>query len=88
MQAVQAAITSMDHSAARVLYGLGDKPREGPLIVAVRAIESKDFVRARVTNVPWKILRSIESEVMASCPTVSSVYFDITPKPPSSIEFE
>lgn len=88
MQAVQAAITSMDHSAARVLYGLGDKPREGPLIVAVRAIESKDFVRARVTNVPWKILRCIESEVMASCPTVSSVYFDITPKPPSSIEFE
>jgi GMP synthase (glutamine-hydrolysing) len=88
MQTVQAAITSMDHSAARVLYCLSDEPREGPLIVAVRAIESKDFVRARVTNVPWKILRSIESEVMASCPNVSSVYFDITPKPPSSIEFE
>ncbi|MCJ7609860.1 GMP synthase [Candidatus Bathyarchaeota archaeon] len=88
MQMVQATITSIDRTAARILYSLSDKPREGSLIVAVRAIESKDFVRARVTNVPWKILRSIESEVMASCPTVSSVYFDITPKPPGSIEFE
>jgi len=88
MGAVQRAITSADESVARVLYGLTDEPREGPWVVAVRAIESRDFVKARVTNVPWNVLRGIEGEIMGSCPSVGEVYFDITPKPPSSIEFE
>jgi GMP synthase (glutamine-hydrolysing) len=88
MGAVQRAVTSADESVARVLYGLTDRPREGPWVVAVRAIESKDFVKARVTNVPWNVLRGIEEEIMGSCPSVGEVYFDVTPKPPSSIEFE
>jgi GMP synthase (glutamine-hydrolysing) len=88
MGVVQKAITSADESVARVLYGLTDRPREGPWVVAVRAIESRDFVKARVTNVPWNILKGIEEEIMGSCPSVGAVYFDMTPKPPSSIEFE
>ena len=88
MGAIQKAITSADGSVARVLYGLTDSPRDGAWVEAVRAVESKDFVKARVTNVPWKVLRAVEEEIMGSCPSVGAVYFDVTPKPPSSIEFE
>jgi len=88
MGAIQEVITSGDESVARVLLGLTDRSREGPWVVAVRAIESKDFVKARVTNVPWSVLRKVEEEIMSSCPSVGAVYFDVTPKPPSSIEFE
>jgi GMP synthase (glutamine-hydrolysing) len=85
---IQKAITSQDLEVARVLYCLTDKPREGPWLVAVRAIESKNFVKASVTRVPWEVLRRIEEKIISSCPTVGSVFFDITPKPPGSIEFE
>ena len=85
---IQDAITSEDRGAARVLYGLTDRPRKGPWIVAIRAIESKDFVKASVTKVPWEVLKKIEEKITSSCPAVGSVFFDITPKPPSSIEFE
>jgi len=85
---IQEAVTSQDEEAARVLLCLTDKPRKEPWAVAIRAIESKDFVKATVSKVPWGVLRKIEEKITGSCPTVGAVFFDITPKPPSSIEFE
>jgi GMP synthase (glutamine-hydrolysing) len=85
---VQSALTSLDGEAARVLYSLTDRPRGRHLIVAIRAVESKDFIEASVTKVPWRVLREVEAKIVSSCPPVSAVYFDITPKPPGSIEFE
>ncbi len=85
---IQKTITSQDEEAARVLLCLTDKPRKGPWVVAIRAIESRDFVKATVSRVPWDLLRKIEEKITSSCPTVGAVFFDITPKPPSSIEFE
>jgi len=85
---IQEMVTSQDEEVARVLLCLTDKPRKGLWVVAVRAIESKDFVKATVTKVPWEVLKKIEEKIISSCPTVGAVFFDITPKPPSSIEFE
>ena len=67
---------------------LTDDERGGNWVIAVRAVETRDFVTAKISNLPWKTLRSIEEKIMDACPEVSSVYYDITPKPPSSIEFE
>jgi GMP synthase (glutamine-hydrolysing) len=85
---IQDAITSQDQEAARVLYCLTNKPRKEPWVVAVRAVESRDFVKAKVTKVPWEVLKKIEEKITSSCPTVGAVFFDVTPKPPGSIEFE
>jgi len=86
--AIQRKIVEMDEDVSRVLYRLTDDERGGSWIIAVRAVETRDFVTAKVSNLPWKTLRSVEEKIMDACPKVSSVYYDITPKPPSSIEFE
>jgi len=86
--AVQRGVSERDAEASRVLYRLTDNPRRGRWLIAVRAVETQDFVTARVSRIPWNILREVERTIRAACPTVSAVYYDITPKPPSSIEFE
>jgi GMP synthase (glutamine-hydrolysing) len=86
--AVQRGVVERDGDASRVLYRLTDNARRGRWLIAVRAVETRDFVTARVSRIPWDILREMEGAIRAACPTVSAVYYDITPKPPSSIEFE
>jgi len=86
--AVQRGVSERDAEASRVLYRLTDNPRRERWLIAVRAVETQDFVTARVSRIPWNILREVERTIRAACPTVSAVYYDITPKPPSSIEFE
>jgi GMP synthase (glutamine-hydrolysing) len=86
--AIQRKVVEMDEDVSRVLYRLTDDERGGNWVIAVRAVETRDFVTARISNLPWKTLRSVEEKIMDACPQVSSVYYDITPKPPSSIEFE
>ncbi|MEM2093773.1 MAG: GMP synthase [Candidatus Bathyarchaeia archaeon] len=88
LNSIQHAITSYDPEVARVLYCISDKPREGLWLVAIRAVDTRDFVKASVSKVPWDVLKEIEEKVTSSCPTVGSVFFDVTPKPPGSIEFE
>ena len=86
--AIQRKVVEIDEDVSRVLYMLTDDERGSNWVIAVRAVETRDFVTAKISNLPWKTLRSIEEKIMDACPEVSSVYYDITPKPPSSIEFE
>ena len=86
--AIQRKVVEIDEDVSRVLYQLTDDERVGNWVIAVRAVETRDFVKAKISNLPWKTLRSVEEKIMDACPKVSSVYYDITPKPPSSIEFE
>lgn len=85
---IQERVTLMDKDVSRVLYQLMDEERKGKWVVAVRAIETSDFVTAKASDIPWKTLREIGEQVMGSCGDVATVYYDITPKPPASIEFE
>jgi len=57
-------------------------------IVAVRAVGSRDGMTAEALELPWDVLNRIESRISASLPTVSRVVYDLTPKPPATIEFE
>ncbi len=57
-------------------------------IVAVRAVGSRDGMTAEALELPWNVLNRIESRISASLPTVSRVVYDLTPKPPATIEFE
>ncbi len=56
-------------------------------IVALRAVDSKDAMTASVTKIPWKKLMRIQRKITAEIPSVVKVVFDVTPKPPSTIEW-
>jgi GMP synthase (glutamine-hydrolysing) len=85
---LQKRIISLDNAASRVLYRVTDIDRAGKWIVAIRSVETLDFVTASVTDIPWRILRDTGRLILSSNQEVSAVYYDVTPKPPSSIEFE
>lgn len=56
-------------------------------IVVVRSVESKDAIRAEVTEIPWNLLRKIQKRIIVEIPSVTKVLYDLTPKPPSTIEY-
>ncbi|MGD9015349.1 MAG: ATP-binding protein [Candidatus Omnitrophota bacterium] len=67
--------------------GMKNKKRVFGNIIVIRSVESKDAMTASVTKVPWQILERIRDRILREIPEVIKVLFDITPKPPSTIEY-
>jgi len=57
-------------------------------VVAVRAVSSRDAMTADALEIPWDVLRKVSQRITGEIPEVSRVVYDLTPKPPGTIEFE
>ena len=85
---MQARITDENSTVTRVFYAVRDLPEKKPYIVSIRAVQTKDFLTAQVSEIPWRTLDKAAAEILEKCPKVSAVYYDVTPKPPATIEME
>ncbi|MUV58974.1 GMP synthase (glutamine-hydrolysing) [Halogeometricum rufum] len=57
-------------------------------IVAVRSVESRDGMTARAQELSWETLQRIQSRITGQNDNVARVVYDVTHKPPATIEYE
>jgi len=57
-------------------------------VVSVRSVESRDGMTARAQEIDWETLQRIQSRITGTNENVARVVYDVTHKPPATIEYE
>lgn len=56
--------------------------------VAIRAVETVDFMTAEAVEIPWAVLQKVMNRIINEVDHVNRVFYDLTSKPPGTVEFE
>ena len=77
-----AALTNM-----RSVGVMGDE-RTYDYAVALRAVNTVDFMTAEAAEIPFEVLQKVMSRIINEVKGVNRVFYDLTSKPPGTIEYE
>ena len=68
--------------------GVRDGKRVDAWPVVIRAVNTIDAMTATVATPDWPLLQKITDRILSEVPTVNRVLYDMSPKPPATIEWE
>ena len=90
------ANAKMDRSIGQYFAGLTNMRSVGVMgdertydyAVALRAVNTVDFMTAEAAEIPFEVLQKVMSRIINEVKGVNRVFYDLTSKPPATIEFE
>ena len=68
--------------------GVRDNARSFEYPVILRAVNTVDAMTAAIEPLPWPVLQGITDRILAEVKGVNRVCYDLSPKPPATIEWE
>ena len=77
-----AALTNM-----RSVGIMGDE-RTYDYAIALRSVQTQDFMTATWSRLPYELLDKVSGRIVGEVPHINRVLYDVTSKPPATVEFE
>lgn len=68
--------------------GMRNNQRSYDYVLALRAIKTQDFMRAEWARLPYDLLSKVSQRITTEVPGVGRIVYEITGKPPATIEWE